>query len=222
MMKKPMSKNRRIPVRWVMVGGLICVSSVMLVRSIFGADGESSARPTRVKVKSVLSGHAVKVKHHGRVIYAGILASSEGQPLYEEAKQRNAKLVLGKKIRLRYGDQPRDRDGRLSAYAFLDDAFVNDIMVREGLAYVRLTTTTRRFADRLLDAQRQAREDRRGIWQHVSESLEDSYPADPKYGNFHRVSCSEVPKIKPERLVTLESKEAAFDAGYAPCSQCSP
>lgn len=222
MMKESMSKGRRISARWIMVGGLICISSVMLVRSIFGADDKSLARPTRVTVKSVLSGHAIKVKHHGRVIYAGIRAPLEGEPLYEEAKRRNTELVLGKKIRLRYGEQVRNRDGRLFAYAFLDDAFVNDIMVREGLAYVRLTTTTRRFADRLLDAQRQAREDRRGLWQYVSESSEDSYPADPKYGNFHRVSCSEVPKIKPDRLVTLDSKEAAFDAGYAPCSQCSP
>lgn len=222
MMMKPMSNKRRIPVRWVMVGGLICASSVMLVRTIFGADDESSARPTRVKVKSVLSGQAVKVKHHGRVTYAGILAPSEGEPFYEEAKQRNAELVLGKKLRLRYGDQARDRGGRLLAYAFLDAAFINDILVREGLAYVRLTTTTPRFGDRLLDAQRQAREDRRGIWQLVSESSEDSYPADPKYGNFHRVSCSEVPKIKPDRLVTLDSKDAAFDSGYAPCKRCSP
>jgi len=222
MIRKPMRENRRFPLRWVVVAGLICVSSAMLVRSIFGADDKARARPTRVTVKSVLSGDTIKVKHHGRVIYAGIRAPFEGQPLYEAAKRRNAELVGDKRIRLRYSDEVRNRDGRLHAYAFLDDAFVNDIMVREGLAYVRLTTTTRRFADRLLDAQRQAREARRGIWQHVSESSEDSYAADPKYGNFHRVSCPEVPKIKPERLVTLESKEAAFDAGYAPCKRWSP
>lgn len=222
MTKKPTSRKRRIPMLWVMVGGLICASSVVLVRSISGADDGGSNRPTRVTVKSVLSGDKVKVKHDGRLVYAGIRAPFEGEPLYEEAKRRNAELVEGKKLRLRYGEQVRDRDGRLLAYAYLGDALLNDIMVREGLAYVRLTTVTRRFADRLLDAQRQAREDRRGIWQYVSESSDDSYAADPKYGNFHRVSCSEAPKIKPERLVTLESKEAAFDAGYAPCKHCSP
>jgi len=217
-----MWKNPKISVRWVVVGGLVCVSSAMLVRSIFGADDEGQARPTHVKVKSVLSGDKVKVKHYGRLIYAGVRAPCEGEPLYEEAKRRNAELVFGKELRLRYGEQVRDRDGRLQAYAFLDDALLNDIMVREGLAYVRLTTTTQRFADRLLDAQRQAREERRGLWQHVSESSDDEYAADPKYGNFHRVSCAEVPKIKPQRLVTFKSKDAAFDAGYAPCTHCLP
>jgi micrococcal nuclease len=217
-----MRKIRRLPVRWVAVGVLVCASTVMLVRSMSGANDDGPAKPTRVTVKGVLSGDLVKVKHHGRVVYAGIRAPFGGEPLYEEAVRRNAELVEGKEIRLRYGEQPRDRDGRLQAYAFLGDAFLNDIMVREGLAYVRLTTTTRRFADRLLDAQRQAREDRRGIWRHVSDSSDDSYPADPKYGNFHRVSCAEVPKIKPDRLVTFESKDAAFDAGYAPCDTCLP
>jgi len=222
-MMETVNEDRRSWVRWVMVGGLVTLSVVMLAQSILGNDKNARlARPTRVKIKSVLSGDKVKLKHHGRLIYAGIRAPFDGEPLFEQARRRNAELVLNKEIRLRYDHAARDRNGRLIAYPFHDDAFISDILVREGLAYVRLTTATRLFADRLLDAQREAREGHRGVWQHISESTEESYAADPKYGNFHRPSCGEVRKIKAQRLVRFESKDAALDAGYAPCNKCRP
>jgi len=219
------SDNRPLLVRWVMVVLLTVVSAGQLAHSIFGDDGSSSAnadKPTRVEVRQIYSGGRIKVSHKNKVAYEAIRVPGENEPLYEESKQRNIELVEGKALRLVFESQPRDLEGRLWAYAFVDDVFVNETLVREGLAHVRLTTSTRRFADRLLQAQQEARDEGAGLWAHTTASSESQYPADPKYGNFHRPSCEETAKIKPQRRVTLSSKDEAFDAGYAPCVLCNP
>lgn len=216
-------QNRGTAVRWTAVSVLLVSCGTLLVRSLLGSDGEGDPeRPTKVEVKRVISGHYVKIDPGDRLVYAGIRTPHESEPLHEEARARNEELVLGQELRLRFDETTQDEDGRLLAYAFLGDLFVNDVLVREGLAYVRLTTGQERFADRLLAAQREARDNQRGIWQYVTDSSEGNYPADPKYGNFHLTTCEEVPKIKPARLIVLESKEDAFDKGFAPCSRCQP
>ena len=218
-------ENRPLLIRLGMVGVLAMGSVGLLAHSIFGNDDDASTKtdkPTRVEVRRVYSGDTIKVSPKNKVIYAGILAPGQHEPLHDESERRNADLVEGKKLRLIFEQQAKDSKGRLHAYAFLDDQFINEMLVREGLAYVRLTTSTRRFADRLLAAQREARDEGVGIWEHVSASTEPNYPADPKYGNYHRPSCEETPKIKPRRRVVLNSKDEAFDAGYAPCRRCLP
>ncbi|MGI0149322.1 MAG: thermonuclease family protein, partial [Thermoplasmata archaeon] len=135
---------------------------------------------------------------------------------------RNAELVAEREVRLRFDDERRDGDGRLLAYVFVGDQFINETLVREGLAYVRLTTSGQRFGKRLLAAQAEARKKGRGVWSKPSPSRESSYSADPKYGNFHRPSCEEASKIQPERLIVFKSDKEALEKGFAPCSKCKP
>lgn len=220
------AENRSVVLRWTGVGLLMLASGSLLARAMFdGEEPATSDRPTHVEIKGVLNGHAVKIERddeEARLVYAGIRAPFAAEALHAESKQRNRALVEGREVRLRFPQQPRDFKDRLQAYVFVGSDLVNEILVREGMAYVRLTTTTRRFADRLLAAQRAAREDRVGIWQHVGASDEADYPADPKYGGFHRPSCDVARRIKPERLVRLPNKDAAFDQGLAPCHKCAP
>ncbi|MFQ5414860.1 MAG: thermonuclease family protein [Phycisphaerae bacterium] len=212
--------------RW-WVGGVVTVAAVC-VAALWRDDGSSDARGpierrTYVKIKRAVSGHAVKLKHSDeRVYYAGIRAPYPDEPLYAEAKARNAALVDGRKLRVRYDDEQRDKKGRLQVYVFDRGTFVNETLVREGLAYVRVTPNGDRFAERLLAAQAEARRKRRGIWALKPGPPEQEYAADAKYGNFHRPSCEEVPKIKPERLRLFKRRHAALGKGFAPCARCKP
>lgn len=209
--------------RWGVIG-VVALAFVLVVNG-FLSTGETSAvvdRPNWVKVDHAVSGHSIALESDERLNYAGIRAPYPNEPFFEEARARNMELVNKKKVRVRFDTSPRDRKGRWFGYVSLEDGMVNEILVREGLAYARLTTGTRRFADRLLDAQREARKKKRGLWKKVSRSNESSYPADPKYGNFHRPSCPEVAKMNKQRAVTLSKKKEAFDAGFAPCAKCLP
>jgi len=175
-----------------------------------------------VEVERVRNGSTVKIKPDEKLVYAGLRAPYEHEPLFEEARKRNAELVEGKEVRLRFDKEQRDPDDHLCAYVFVDDQFVNEMLVREGLAWVRLTPTTGRYAKELQAAQREAQRARRGLWRLAAPSAGEHYPADPKYGNFHRPECAEADKIKPERRVDFKTRQEALERGLAPCATCAP
>lgn len=210
-------------VRWGVVG-VVALVFVFFVSSLV-TDSETTARPQRpnwAEIDHAVSGHSVKLESDERLNYAGIRTPYANEPFHEEALRRNAQLINDRKVRLRFDARVRDRKDRWVAYVFAEDEMVNEVLVREGLAFVRLTPDTHRFSDRLLAAQREARKKKRSLWAEVGRSNERSYPADPKYGNFHRPSCKEVEKIKADRLVTFGKKSQAFDTGLSPCSKCLP
>lgn len=216
-------QDRRAAVRAAVMIGLVLVSAAFFVRAWSGDEHVLVNIPrTRVKIARAISGHKVKLNTDERLVYAGIRSPFTNEPYQEESTRRNADLVDDCQARLRFDQRHHDRNDYLLAYVFVDGEFINETMVREGLAYVRLTSDTKRYADRLLSAQSEARKQKRGIWATQPDTLESSYPADPKYGNFHRASCEEAKKTKPERVVVFKSRTDALDSGYAPCSKCRP
>ncbi len=210
----------------VVSAAAVLVLAVVVVNRSRGYDQEKEDPEQRlfVNVKRAVSGQKVKLDNDQEeyLMYAGIRAPVGGEDFYDQATRRNEELVKEKKIRLRFDEEHRDDEGRLLAYVFVDDTFVNEALVREGLAYARTTSTSDRFSQRLLAAQNDARKARRGVWSKRGKSGESAYRADPKHGNFHRLSCAELPKIDPSRLVEFKSDKEALDKGFAPCAKCRP
>lgn len=211
------------------LGALVGATVLILVAGAAVFHRSASPQPATTakelrsgQVEHVRSGSKVILDEGEEVVYAGIRAPFDLEPLSAESLARNIELVGGKTVRLRFDDAFKDKKDRYTAYVFADGVMVNERLVREGLAFVQLTREHRRFANELLAAQADARKNRRGIWKLDTPPKETQYPADPKYGNFHRPSCEETPKIKPERLTTYERRNRALDAGFAPCPKCRP
>jgi micrococcal nuclease len=219
-----MTRTATITAGLSLTGVVLLGSAVLAYRAFNGEDGTPARgeRPRKAEVKRVINGHKIKLESDEELIYAGIRAPYPQEPLFEEAKRRNIKLVEGRMIRVRFDRRERDRKDRLLAYVSADGIFVNEALVREGLAYVRLTPETRRYADELLAAQAEARQQERGLWQRHVKNARDGYAADPKYGNFHKLSCGEVVKMKTERRVSFKARDDALDGGFAPCTKCRP
>lgn len=209
-----------------LVGGGVALSLIavfVLTRAVRSAAEPAPADERKwVTVERVYRGDAAEVDPDDELVYAGIRAPYKDEPLADRSRQRNAELVAGRRIRLRFDKKERDKKGRLVGYAFVEGKLVNEILVREGLAYARITPDTRRYAELLLKAQSEARRARRGIWKQRPAHQEREYWADPKYGHFHLLTCAERAKAKPDRIVTLASDREAFDRGLAPCGQCRP
>lgn len=212
-----------------LLAGLVATTCVVLL--VGGALFFSAGKPVvavtaenllSAEVEHVRSGSKVILDDGEEVVYAGIRAPYDAEPLSDASLARNAELVGGKKVRLRFDDATKDKKDRFVAYVFVDGAMVNEQLVREGLAFVQLTSDHRRFAKELLAAQADARKNRRGLWRLDAPPKETQYPADPKYGNFHRPTCEEVPNINSERRLVLENRTKALDAGFAPCPKCKP
>lgn len=205
--------------------GLAAVCSVIVGIRVLATGDEPRAKTEtlrKVDVEHVYSGHKVKLDTGEELIYAGIRSPYPHEPMHDESLERNTELVGDETIRIRFDKAKRNRRGKLIAYVTADGKFINELLVREGLAYVRLTPETRRFAAELLAAQAEARREKRGLWQTQRQSSRNGYAADPKYGNFHKLNCEEVDRMKPERRVDFRNKDQALDRGFAPCESCRP
>jgi len=74
-------------------------------------------------------------------------------------------LAEGKRVRLEFDIERRDRYGRLLAYVYLPDGrMLNAELLREGYAQVYTFPPNVKYIDKFLRIQREARENNKGLW----------------------------------------------------------
>jgi len=81
-----------------------------------------------------------------------------------EAARLNEALVGGRRVRLEFDREERDRYGRLLAYVWVGDAMINLEMVRRGYARVQRIPPNVRHARRFASAESTARTAGLGLW----------------------------------------------------------
>lgn len=142
--------------------------AMVLAAILSGVSLHAQRRSPPVLVQRVIDGDSIDVATIGRVNLLGISAprsagrSQAASPLAREAQQRLEGLLANRWVRLEY-EKETARSGR-SAYVFLDNGrFVNEWMLREGLARAAPRSGLRRSRE-LLAAEADARSSRRGIW----------------------------------------------------------
>jgi micrococcal nuclease len=82
----------------------------------------------------------------------------------KEASEFTKRMVEGKKVRLEYDWQRRDKYGRLLAYIYLEDGtFLNAEIIKQGygFAYTRFPF---KYLEEFRQYEREARENGRGLW----------------------------------------------------------
>jgi len=217
-----------------MMRGKGALGRIAFVLTLFLLAGYESALPAydppaRARVHSVSDGDTIVLEGGQRVRYLGIDApevtheGTPGGPLGDEAARYNRELVSGRSVMLEFEREREDDYGRLLAYVFLEDGtLVNREMVRRGLAYLCAKQRPLRYWDRLLDAQRQAMKERRGLWSLPPPRPEAVYVANKRSGVFHRPSCPLGRRAKPSNRVQFKERTQAFSEGFCPCRQCQP
>lgn len=124
------------------------------------------------RVLEVTDGDTIIIDHPkaDRVRYLGINTpemqrdDSPGDPFSYESTLFNEQLVQGKDIRLEIDKEKYDPYGRLLAYVFVDGKFVNEELVREGLARSFFIGPNRKYETRINRAQEEAQKAKKGIW----------------------------------------------------------
>jgi micrococcal nuclease len=128
-----------------------------------------------VLAQEVIDGDTIILRSGEHVRYIGIDAPEvqrkvndrwvhSPEPFAEEAKHFNEHLVMGRRLTLGFDRERRDRYGRLLAYVYTDDLFVNAKLVEEGFARVIIIPPNTRQLELLLKLEREAVRRRRGIW----------------------------------------------------------
>jgi micrococcal nuclease len=201
---------------------------VLIVGLSFGLVPGWSIGEGPVRVTGVIDGDTFIMADGQRVRYLGIDTPERGKDgpdeyMAREAYEFNRRLVLKKEVRLEYGQERRDRFDRCLAYVFLDTGlFVNGELVKKGLAHVLYHGPgVERFGE-LLQWQREAIQNSRGIWTKVLTESGDQYRGQKFTRRFHRPDCPLGKKIAPKNLITFRSKKEAYWQGYSPCRTCKP
>ena len=211
-----------------------------------------AARPQQTvtgRVVGVIDGDTLSVltsEHHEmRVRLAEIDAPESKQAFGKRAKQALADLVYGRTVTVQIIDW--DRYARAVGVVSRGDTDVNLEMVRRGMAWAY-----RKYLERpeILDAERQARLDRRGLWadaqpaapwefRHAGQahSLPTGPAADanasapstidrgPIVGNrksriYHWPGCPNYADIAAEDRAYFATRHEADAAGYKPARNC--
>ena len=141
--------------------------------------GKTAPRLLAGQVVSVIDGDTIRVRVGDReesVRYIGINTpethhpAKGEQPGGREATEVDRWLVQRQQVRLELDVQARDRYGRLLAYVSVGDTMVNAELARWGYAQVMTVPPNVRYQDIFLKLQREAREQKRGLWAEPSVS----------------------------------------------------
>lgn len=144
---------------------------------LFGCSDNFSASK-EFRVRQVIDGDTIELDNGESVRYIGIDTPETrkrqgdtwvyaGEPFAERAKDFNRRLVEGKVARLESDVRKKDKYGRVLAYCFVEDVFVNARMLQEGLALLYTIPPNIKYVDLLVKAQQEARENNRGLWAEI-------------------------------------------------------
>jgi len=131
-----------------------------------------------VKVVRVIDGDTIEIEGGQKVRYIGINApeiyrditgKKTGEDCFaEEATKENKRLVKGKTVRLEKDVSATDKYKRLLRYVYVDGAFVNDYLIRQGYAKTMTVKPDTKFYSQFKQAEKEAQENLRGIWSSCS------------------------------------------------------
>lgn len=164
-------------------------------------------------VKNVIDGDTIELSDGSLVRYIGIDTPEswrkvDGKWVFDperfaiDAAEFNAGLVKGKKVRLEYDVEKKDKYGRTLAHVFVDDLFVNGEMIKQGYARIYTFPPNVKYTDLLVSLQKEARENKRGFWGEMGDEIVPADEAKKHIGSVKTVSGV--------ILSTYESKKVVF------------
>lgn len=129
----------------------------------------------RIPVSKVIDGDTIELEGGNKVRLIGVDTPETVDPrrpvgcFGKEASNETKKLLQDKIVILQKDISDTDKYGRLLRYVYLSlengqILFVNDYLIRAGFAKVLTYPPDVKFAEQFLEAEKQAREQKLGLW----------------------------------------------------------
>jgi len=162
----------------------------------------------------------------GEIRFLGIepLEGREKADLGEKIRRELSSRLEGKKIRLEFDGAAEDSRGRILAYVSDGEALLNGWMLKNG--YGRASQSLRPIKHQQLfhELQREAQENRRGVWGLSMASSTEIMPpkekariiASKRSRYYYRPGQFYYDKVEPRHRIYFETEEAARKAGFRP------
>ncbi|WP_432736603.1 thermonuclease family protein [Maridesulfovibrio sp. FT414] len=176
-------------------------------------------------MKSVIDGDTFVLEDNRNVRIASIDTPEIGhngdtdQYYARKSKSALTELVKGKKVRVELTSDGKDKYGRLVAWVYVRNIFVNEFMVRNGFAvYYHHRNNRENYQNILLQAQRKAYKDEKGFWPVIRKQ---KMFTKEWVGNRNSRRCfpegnSLVQRISLKNRVNFTDLGEAYRQGYSP------
>lgn len=182
---------------------------------------KANTLPT-LKIVKVIDGDTVKLEDGTDIRYIGLDSPELGKGetpsecFAQEAKEINQNLVLGKRVRIETDVNEMDLFGRILAYVYLQpegekEIFINEYLLREGIAKFHLDTVNQRYIKTLVSTAELAHEQKKGLWSFCAPNPEVGCQVKGNYDKrghrfYHLPSFRHYPQVK----VNLENGDQWF------------
>lgn len=153
-----------------LVGAFWAVSSSPYSSTGISRPGDLTERAVTTRVVDgdtiivLLNGRERSLRYIGMDTPETVHPSKAVECFGKEASEFNRRLVDGKSVWLERDVSSTDPYGRLLRYVWLDDEMVNAVLVREGYAQVATFPPDVKYQDKLLELQRLAKDENKGLW----------------------------------------------------------
>jgi micrococcal nuclease len=200
-------------------------SIVLIVVSLFISN---IAHSKEYVVNKIINGDTVQLDTGEIVKYIGIetpeLNVKEGGSEFfaKQASRYNQKLVLLKKVRLEFDKEKKDKEGKMLAYVFVKNLFVNAELIKLGYARTNIVPPNDKYKNMFLDYEKKAKQSEKGLWQETKKDTETCYIGNKRSYTFHRPSCKSIDKIPEKSKIIFRSRTDAIKIGYIPDKMCKP
>ena len=133
----------------------------------------------KILVSRVIDGDTIELNTGEKLRYIGIdtpeINFGKNPECYAiKAKEFNQKLVDKKEVKIEKDISDKDKYGRLLRYVYFNNEstssaiFINEYLVRQGYAIVSTYPPDVKYIEDLLLAQKDARENNRGLWKECN------------------------------------------------------
>jgi len=112
----------------------------------------------------VFDGDTIQLKNGRFLRYIGIDTPEKDECFYQEAKAENEKILKNGRVIISKDQSENDSYGRLLRYVYVEKAFLNLHLVREGFARAWNFPPDEKFKEQLKQAENYARENKLGMW----------------------------------------------------------
>ncbi len=151
--------------------------------------------PEQAWVRKVIDGDTVILDSGQHLRYLGIDTPETRQKRNKDwievdqiygaqAAEYNRKLVEKKKVYLQYDVVKQDRYGRMLAYVFVDNIFVNAKLIEQGLALLDTRPPNVKYSSELVKSITAARNGKMGFWLDLDKEIVFSENAQKHLGRF--------------------------------------
>lgn len=166
-------------------------------------------------VTNVVDGDTLDLNNGYRIRFSGINTPETGECYHDEAWDRLKELTLNKEVLIEKDISDEGKYGRKLRYIYVNDTFVNGVMVSEGFAkvYDKYKDDTKKYPE-LKQLEAKAKLKKLGVWS-CEKNDNCLFVSSVNSDKFHTPNCKYAKKILPENKVCHKTEPS--DKEFSGC-----